>query len=194
MSKTLFTSDLHFFHKNIVAYTNRGNETSQKDHDEWLINLWNSTVADEDTVYHLGDFAFHSGFNQVSALLDKLRGRQIYMLKGNHDEAKTYRELLKNGNITDWWDYREIKIGGVKTILFHFPISSWYGQGRGSYHLHGHCHGNLKPWFSQGLILDVGLDNYYNIYGKHGFFTEQQIIEFMQHKQLFVADHHGTDR
>ena len=37
LNKVWFTSDLHFFHKNIVKFTNRGKETSLEDHAEWLV-------------------------------------------------------------------------------------------------------------------------------------------------------------
>jgi calcineurin-like phosphoesterase family protein len=35
MSRTHYTSDLHFRHKNIVKFTDRGNETTKDEHDEW---------------------------------------------------------------------------------------------------------------------------------------------------------------
>lgn len=55
MSKVWLTSDLHFQHRRIVEYTNRGVDTTQEDHDRWLIDLWNSQVNKNDTVYSLGD-------------------------------------------------------------------------------------------------------------------------------------------
>ena len=191
MSKTWFTSDLHFFHRNIVEYTNRGKETNKSDHDKWLINLWNETVNPEDTVYHLGDFAFHKSYEDLAGILAAVNAKQIIMLKGNHDEKSVLNRLVTDQWITEWHMYREIKIGDTKTVLHHFPISSWHQQGRGSYHLHGHCHGNLKEMFSQGLILDAGLDQYYNMYGKHGFFSEEQVIEIMKAKTKFISDHHA---
>jgi calcineurin-like phosphoesterase family protein len=43
--------------------------------------------------------------------------------------------------------------------LFHFPVESWHGVGKGAWHLHGHCHGNLQQ--PKGiLLLDVGVDNH----------------------------------
>jgi len=137
--KTWFTSDLHFFHKNIVEYTNRGKETNKKDHDAWLLNLWNETISPDDTVFHLGDFAFHRSYEDLADILSKVNAKQIIMLKGNHDEKSVLNRLVADQWITEWHMYREIKIGDTKTVLHHFPISSWHQQGRGSYHLHGHC-------------------------------------------------------
>lgn len=49
-------SDTHFGHENIKTY-----EPVRKDYDdERLVQLWNETVAPEDEVLHLGDFAFKS--------------------------------------------------------------------------------------------------------------------------------------
>ena len=53
MMTKFYTSDLHFFHRNIVKFTNRGEVTTQENHDEWLVNLWNSQVKAGDLVYAL---------------------------------------------------------------------------------------------------------------------------------------------
>jgi hypothetical protein len=39
-------------------------------------------------------------------------------------------------------------------------------------------------------MLDVGIDSVYNLYGKHGFLDENQIVEFMKEEKLYIADHH----
>ena len=53
-----YTSDLHFFHKNICNLTDRNTVTNPENHTQWLIDLWNSQVSDYDTIYVLGDFSF----------------------------------------------------------------------------------------------------------------------------------------
>ena len=37
-------------HKKIVEITNRGVETTQEEHTDWLINLWNKQVTDNDSI------------------------------------------------------------------------------------------------------------------------------------------------
>jgi len=69
----------------------------------------------------------------------------------------------------------------------HFPIACWNQQGRGSYHIHGHSHGSYK---GNGKILDVGIDNSYNLFGEHRLFTEEDIIEYMSKQEVYASDHH----
>lgn len=184
MTTKWFTSDLHFSHKNIVKFTNRGKDTTQEEHDEWLIELWNSQVKNGDLVYHLGDFSFATKINDFLSVLNRLNGT-IHFIKGNHDRE----ELFVKANV-HWLHYKEINLKGetYKTVLFHFPIGSWHKQAKGSIHLHGHSHGNYLD--SRGKMLDVGLDSAYNIFGKHKFFNEDEIVQLMREKQIYVSDHH----
>jgi hypothetical protein len=39
-------------------------------------------------------------------------------------------------------------------------------------------------------MLDVGLDSAYNLYGEHKFITEDDVITFMQHEDIYTADQH----
>ena len=53
-----FTADLHFGHANILKHSpNRpfSDTVDIKAHDEWLLDLWRSTVDKRDTIYILGD-------------------------------------------------------------------------------------------------------------------------------------------
>jgi len=96
--------------------------------------------------------------------------------------------LKKDGLIQNWYHYEEIKIGDTPTVLFHFPIASWHKVGYGAWHLHGHSHSSYKV--EQGKILDVGIDSAYNLYGEHKFFSEEDVINYMSHRQVKTVDHH----
>jgi calcineurin-like phosphoesterase family protein len=190
-TKTIFTSDLHFRHKNIVEYTNRDIETTKQEHDEWLVDLWNSSVDKGDLVWHLGDFCFARNEAEIETLLKRLNGVK-HFIKGNHDDREVLNTLKKNNAIAWWGDYREIKVCGNSTVLFHFPIANWHKQHHGAFHLHGHSHGSY--FVEDGKILDVGLDSAYNIYGKHKFFTEKDVLEYMQGRSVVVNDHHTAKK
>lgn len=195
MSKTFYTSDLHFAHKNIVKFTDRGLVTTQEGHDDWLKDLWNSQVGENDTVIHLGDFSFRWKLEELVALTSSLNGRKV-MILGNHDDEQTMRNLLdytKSG-VCAVKHYMRLSLSGCreqkyKAELFHFPIASWRDQAHGSWHLHGHSHGNYAD-SDKGKILDVGLDSAYKILGEHRFFTEDDIINHMNAREVYTRDHH----
>jgi calcineurin-like phosphoesterase family protein len=187
MTKTFFTSDLHFYHKNIVKFTNRGVDTTQEDHDEWLKNRWNSQVSKGDLVWHLGDFSFSHDFEATVALLRQLNGVK-HFIKGNHDSRRVMEDLVKEKVLHWFGDYKEIKIGRESVILNHYPYAVWHKQHYGAWHLHGHSHGNYV--IQKGKILDVGLDSAYNLFGQHRFFTEEDIEQYMKYRSMEILDHH----
>lgn len=182
-----FTSDIHWYHRNIVSYTNRSVDTTQEEHDEWLVNLWNSQVKHGHILYHLGDFSFHKNPKKTLEIIDRLNG-QIVMIKGNHDHSDAFKEYAKHPKVIEAVHYKEMKVAGVNACLFHFPIAVWNRQHHGAWHLHGHSHGNYTPL--NGKVLDVGLDSAYNVLGEHRFFTEEDIAQYMETRPLAVLDHH----
>lgn len=187
----IFTSDLHLGHKRIVEFTNRIEECqSQDNHDRWIVNLWNTEVSSGDLVYHLGDFSFYKNYVDVAFLVSQMKGQKIF-IKGNHDRREHLDQLVKDNLIQAWYDYKEIKLGDIPVVLFHYPIASWHRQSYGAYHLHGHCHGNFKD--PRGKMLDIGLDSAYTLFGRHKFIDENEIHAFMKHEQLYLADQHRKD-
>lgn len=182
-----FTSDIHAHHRNIVSYTNRGVDTTQEQHDEWLANLWNSQVKPGHLVYHLGDFSFDKDVNKTFEFIERLNG-QIVMIKGNHDHTDMCKAYATHHKVSEVVQYKEMKVAGLNACLFHFPLVSWHRQHHGAIMLHGHCHSSYNP--EHGKILDVGLDSAYNILGSHRFFTEDDIKAYMDKRTMHVADHH----
>lgn len=190
---TYFTSDLHIAHKRIAEFTDRKKVVTQEDHDYWLITLWNSQVLKGDLVYVLGDVSFGK-YDYTKKVLSELNG-QIIVIKGNHDREEDLDRLKEENIIQSWKHYKEIKIvskEGTKypTCLFHFPITSWHRQNYGSLHLHGHCHGSFQ---GKGKILDVGLDNAYNLYGEHRLFSSEDVLEYMKKQEVVINDEHRKD-
>lgn len=151
-----FTSDIHFYHKNITKfspesrlptissfnsldeiYKNINNTiTAAKEMTEYLIRDWNNTVAYDDIVFHVGDFSF-GDIKQTLRILDRLNG-QIYFVLGNHDYD--FIDNIKHDKIKLSTDYLELQIEDKFFCLFHYPIFEWNRKFRNSIHLYGHIH------------------------------------------------------
>ncbi len=144
-----FTADLHLGHAKVIlpSYSDRPFR-DVNEMDAALIERWCARVDPSDEVYVLGDFAF-AGSGRSKGLLAALPGRK-YLLRGNHD---------RDARASHGWgwikDYHELKVDEVRVVLMHYPIHSWRGRSRGSYHLHGHSHGLESPHQRR---LDVGVD------------------------------------
>jgi len=155
-----FTADTHFGHKNILKHCNltRGSFESIKQHDELIISNWNSKISKGDVVYHLGDFCLGSR-DYIVYLSSQLNG-QIHLLRGNHDKGISGHIINKFIFVKD---YHEVSILNKDTgrtqkiVLCHYPFASWKNSIRGSWCLHGHCHGRLAPINGR---LDVGVDSH----------------------------------
>lgn len=80
--KLWFTADLHFGHENILKYTRRPFRDVDAMNDE-LVCRWNETVAPEDIVIVLGDFAMGKRADTVP--IGKLLKGYKYIVPGNHD-------------------------------------------------------------------------------------------------------------
>ena len=155
MSKKWFTSDMHFFHKNVVKYQERPFKSMEEMH-EAMIDGWNSSIEPEDVVYHIGDFSFGKK-EETEEIIKRLNGH-IHLIYGNHDKH------IKDMDGVEWeGHYKTIKVDfkgeRYKLVLFHYPIEVWEDSHKGAIHLHGHCHGSLvSPHADRLLRMDVGVD------------------------------------
>lgn len=134
-----FISDLHFGHTNILKARLQFKNTS--DMDEYLINMWNETVNDDDEVYILGDFAYKNA-KHISYYIYRLKGHK-HLILGNHDEY-----WVKNTcDIKMWFEtidmLKTIEYKDIKLTLCHYPMLEWNESNKEtSYMIHGHIHDN----------------------------------------------------
>lgn len=159
-----FTSDLHFYHKNIIQYSPsfRSYENTEE-MNEALIAYWNSVVTPEDTVYNLGDLSMAANTKKVIEVAKRLNGKHFLIL-GNHDHSiKKDKEKLiaitkDDGNkmFEDIRDYKFLTFPGVQIALSHYPMAGWENMQQGSIMLHGHLHDYITN--VKGKILNVGFD------------------------------------
>ena len=162
-SNIWFTSDLHFWHKNIIAHCNRPWATPEE-MNEGLIENRNSCVGSNDLVVILGDM-FFCGTNKAKEIMKRLNGAK-HLVRGNHDWGviKPHRaEEFGFYKVTDGVETGAL--GGTPVALCHFPYAGdhttleRYKDKRpvdaGLWLLHGHVH---SLWKINGRQINVGVD------------------------------------
>lgn len=146
---TFFTADTHFGHASARGFYRRPFPSIEAT-DAAMLDRWNAVVTPNDDVWHLGDVAIGPSPSQIDALLHQLHGRK-HLITGNNDGPST-------STLPSWASvqpYAEIEADGVSLVLCHYPFRTWRNMARGSWNLHGHSHGRLKPLPRQA---DVGVD------------------------------------
>ncbi|RLE26711.1 MAG: hypothetical protein DRJ50_00265 [Actinobacteria bacterium] len=168
---TWFTADLHFGHRNIIDYCDRP-FTDVGEMNDALIQNWNDTVADGDTVWIVGGFALGK-IAETLPIVGMLNGTKI-LVAGNHDRC-----WLGHGKRAEGWAERYIEagfdhivhrcthvaVGDRRVLVCHFPYrGDSHNQDRfvdarpidkGEWLLHGHVH---ERWMSNGRMINVGVD------------------------------------
>ena len=167
-SGIFFTSDTHFGHSKIIDYCKRP-FSSIEEHDKTLIQNWNNTVGQDDTVFHLGDFAY--GNSQFIANIIKQLNGNIILIKGNHD-LRNMNPTLYN-IFSDVVYQARILIDKQTVYLNHFPFLCFdHGdidlyKNNYSIQLFGHVHSgpltSSKDVSRLNILFptqyDVGVDN-----------------------------------
>lgn len=161
-----FTSDLHFFHNNILDFhpkrkTLFGNTVESNK--ENLIKLWNTRINKRDTVYILGDLSF-GDIEQKRKLLLRLNGNKVLII-GNHDKVPDHLRCFFN-HICEIKNMKFKKSvypylhRDLEVIMCHFPMLTWEHKEKKSIMIHGHCHGTVDKinTESKDLRVDVGID------------------------------------
>lgn len=174
-----FTSDLHFWHKNILKFCpNTRKYETVEEMNRAIIKKWNEQVAPEDNVYILGD-VFFCNAGQAIEILSQLPGHK-HLILGNHDQV-----IKDNATVRSFFDsiseYKVITRSGKKVVMFHYPIWEWDKMHYGSYHLYGHVHGNSSV---PGRAMDVGIDGRED----NGLWSWEEIDARLG--KLEIRDHH----
>ena len=134
-AKTYFISDTHFNHKNIIKYCNRPFRDVEE-MNRALIENWNNTVTDFDTVFHLGDVAL-TNESSMKELIPKLKGKKI-LIRGNHDKkSEEFFRKVGFGFVPE----NPLKLSSKRLILSHKPLKDTEIPD-GYVNVHGHIHNN----------------------------------------------------
>lgn len=171
-----FSSDEHFYHRNVIGLCKRPFANLEEMHVH-MIQEWNKRVKPTEKAYIIGDFSFGNK-TQTKAILDQLLGYKI-LIKGNHD--KQAADMLECG-FQEVHENIYIDLGDHRVYLSHFPYHpmKFYNKNEfgvvmdeemldhdrrylhkrivddgKNWLIHGHVHG---AWKTQGRQINVGVD------------------------------------
>lgn len=193
-----FTSDTHFGHKNILKFNPETRPyASVEEMDESLIEHWNNTVASNDKVYHLGDFAF-SNRERILEILNSLKG-QITIVLGNHDQKLKQMMWQKDSDLPSHvrlLDYHEKRMPdpthkgkGPFVCMSHYSFRVWNRSHHGSFMLYGHSHGSIPAY---GRSMDVGIDQNDIPEYSGKLLPWEAIYQFLIDREIEMPDHHNA--
>lgn len=157
-SKVFFTSDIHFFHTNIIRYCKRPFKTAEE-MNEVLVSNWNEKIPQDAEVFVVGDVSFGK-LEETVKIIRRLNGRK-HLVIGNHDEHflqqpsfracfETIADILQLVVEDD-----ETSSGKMDLFLCHYAMRVWNKSHHGSINIYGHSHSTLPP---NDFQLDVGVD------------------------------------
>lgn len=160
MSKIYFIGCLHYQHINITGpklskwSSGYRNFDSVEEMDVTLTDSINSTVSPDDILYDLGDMFMGQVELHAPRIRKAIKCRTIHYVYGNHCK-KIRKNAGLQGLFTTCQDYVEFRHKGILITCFHYPMSTWNEDGRGSLHAHSHVHGS---YVQPGRAIDVGWD------------------------------------
>lgn len=158
--RVFFTADQHFGHEKIIEHTVR-QYSDVNEMNEAMVLAWNNVVKPKDLVYHLGDFIWGNP-DEAMYWIGQLNGN-IYSMMGNHD-MRWWKQVetlypTRTGVLSYQRDIVHLSKKGRKTrqtiTMCHYPLMSWPGRLKGSWHLYGHVHGAFAR---TSKTMDVGVD------------------------------------
>jgi calcineurin-like phosphoesterase family protein len=183
-----FTSDTHYNHKNIAGkevsrWTDGFRKfTSVQQMNEALITNINKYVKEDDTLYHLGDFAFGDA-NVIREFRNSLICKNIHLILGNHDQEIEDSLELQELFTSVGYVYTGY-VGKQQFHLSHYSHRIWPKSHRGTIHLYAHSHGSIPDY---GRSMDVGVDTHKDFRPYH----INEIYSIMSKREVHKVDHHG---
>jgi calcineurin-like phosphoesterase family protein len=201
--KLWYTSDTHYAHANICSATTKWIDPvtcrefkSLEQMNTTLVNSINSIVAQDDILFHLGDWSF-GGLEKIEEFRNRIVCQNIHIITGNHDHhiennrdgcQSLFASVNKYLNLEIKWNVGKHNQSKCSFALMHFPIASWDNMAKGTIHLHGHVHFPPQRRMGPGKMMDVGCD------GNNLMPIEMsEVLRLMKDrpiKSMFEFDHH----
>jgi len=161
-----FSSDLHLNHEAVIKYGRKfDNISHMNDH---IILEINRLVRKNDLLVLMGDTLM--GEKDYERFLNSLVCENVILIIGNHcNRGKLLSTLTKSDKLIFCGDYLELNIERQIICCSHFPMFNWNYQDDGSFHLHGHLHGDenqvikeihkYKVWMLVSILITTCLEN-----------------------------------
>ena len=175
-NQILFWGCLHWHHDpkwEIPIWKRRGFNSVQE-HDEAIVQNWNSKASDKTVGFLLGDTMFgYGGQEEFVKLMNRLRFWRVFVMSGNHQSGwkQAFESVKDNTLYLDGHkkevifvpNYLEAYVNGQPIVCSHYALAAWNGKGKGSYMIHSHSHGNLYGTdlgniLYKAKIMDVGVE------------------------------------
>ena len=147
--KVWMWSDLHLWHKNIIAFSERPYDNLDQMHKHLLLNH-NEIVGKDDIVIWGGDVGF-KGTTILNEMLAKYNGYKILVV-GNHDFS---RKKLRNLAFDETHLIYTIETPEVSMLFTHYPM---YNVPAPWVNVHGHLHAFPNPVSNHPRHLNINCE------------------------------------
>jgi|GEM_PF-4561943 len=190
VENVFFSSDLHLDHQAVIDFGR--NFDNLLEMNVIIIDEINAKVGKNDLLVLLGDTMM--GEKHYARFLDNIDCENVIMLFGNHcnigklkkiESDYQFEKLLYIGY------YLELNIDKQIICCSHYPMFNWNYQDDGSISLHGHLHADesdVAKEIHKYKSMDVGIDNYYKMFGEYSIFSFAEIKETLKDK-LIIGRH-----
>jgi len=142
-SKIYFIGDTHFDHANIIKYCHRP-FSNVAEMNTAIKENWNTTIAEGDTVYFLGDWSFGRNSRPAGYWIRQLKGH-IVSIQGSHD-----KDNRRSG--VKFERTKVLHTGEYTFLLVHDPEDRQV---------------DWKDWIIHGHVHNNKMDRYPFINGEH---------------------------
>ena len=179
------SSDLHLNHEQVIKFGR--NFSFVQEMNEVLIDNINQKVKQNDLLILMGDtLMINKDYNKF---LSMLNCENVIMLYGNHCNPNRFKEITGScsNKLLYHGYYLELVINKQIIVCSHYPIWNWNYQNDGSFMLHGHNHSDEDEVLLQihkYKCMDVGVDNYYKIFGNYNVFSFEQVVNVLKNKKI----------
>lgn len=153
-TKLYFWSDQHFFHNNIIKYSNRPFRNVGEMNKNMFEN-YKKHIKDDDVVIFGGDLAF-GHIEEINEMLCEMPGTKILII-GNHDfenngELKKYRKFDFMSSFINF-KIKDLQNNDIDVLLSHYPIHSKHLNNK-KINIHGHIHEKLAGEFNINISVE----------------------------------------